>query len=260
MRSIRSIAIVFGAVFMFAAGCTGKDQVKKILEDNPDVLADAIKKNPDKIMMALKEASQSMQKMERDQQAEEESKQLEEEFKSPKVPEITDNRVIFGNKNAPITIVEYSDFECPFCSRGYQVVQQVKDKYGDKVRVIYKHLPLNFHPLAEPAARFYEAIALQDAGKAEKFHDLVFQNQDRLKTEKDGFLKEMAKKVGADVKKAVDTLNSPKVSEIIKKDMAEAEKFGFTGTPGFLVNGVSIRGAYPIEHFQKIIDRHLGGK
>lgn len=241
------------------SGCVSKDQLKKTIEENPDIITDAIKKNPVKFMEALNDAAQEARKKDRDKQAEQEAQGLEEEFKNPKKPEVDEARVIFGNKSAPVTIVEYSDFECPFCSRGYQVIDQVKKKYGDKVRVVYKHLPLSFHPMAEPAARYFESIALQGHDKAEKFHDLVFQNQEKLKGEKEKFLQDAAKKSGADVKKVLAEINSEKVSANIKKDMAEAEKFGFSGTPGFLVNGVSVRGAYPLDHFEKIIDRHLGG-
>jgi protein-disulfide isomerase len=257
--SFREFVVAAGLVIFSLSGCVSKDQLKKTMADNPEILAEAIKKNPEAIMEALNQAAQAARSKERENQAKEEEKSLEEEFQSPKVAVIGDDRVIAGNKNAPITIVEYSDFECPFCARGYQVIEEVKKRYGDKVRVVYKHLPLPFHQQAEPAARFYEAIALQGHDKADKFHDMVFQNQERLKNEKDKFLQEAAKKVGADVKKVLGDLKSEKVSAIIAADKAEAEKFGFSGTPGFLVNGVSVRGAYPIEHFVKIIDRHLAG-
>ncbi len=136
-------------------------------------------------------------------------------------------------------------------------MQEVKKVYGDKVRVVFKHLPLDFHPLAMPAARYFEAIAQQDHAKAEKFHDLVFENQGQMQSKGDGLLKELAKKTGADMKKVEAALNSNTISERIAADMEEAKKFDFSGTPGFLVNGVSLKGAYPIAEFKAIIDKQL---
>jgi protein-disulfide isomerase len=129
--------------------------------------------------------------------------------------------------------------------------------YGDKVRVVFKHLPLDFHPMAMPAAKYFEAIALQDAGKAEKFHDEVFSNQTKLNQEGEKFLKATAKKVGANLAKVEKDLSAESIMTRIKADQEEAKKFEFSGTPGFLINGVSLKGAYPAPEFKKIIDRWL---
>lgn len=111
--------------------------------------------------------------------------------------------------------------------------------------------------MAMPAAEYFEAIALQDHAKAEKFYNLVFENQGDLRTKKEGALKDFAKKVGADLKKVEKDLKSEVVQKRIEADMEEARKFNFSGTPGFLINGVSLRGAYPFADFKEIIDRHL---
>ncbi|MFN9066084.1 MAG: DsbA family protein, partial [Bdellovibrionales bacterium] len=145
----------------------------------------------------------------------------------------------------------------PFCSRGYNTVKQVMAEYKDQVRIVFKHLPLDFHPLAMPAAQYFEAIAKQDHSKAEKFHDLIFQNQNELKTKKEAFLKESAKKVGANMTQLEKDLKDEGIMARIQKDMEEARKFNITGTPGFIINGVSLRGAYPFPEFKEIIDRHL---
>jgi protein-disulfide isomerase len=162
-----------------------------------------------------------------------------------------------GPKDAPITIVEYSDFECPYCSRGYRTIQEVKEKYKGKIRFVFKHLPLDFHPMAMPAAQYFEAIALQSPEKAYKFHDYVFENQDKLKTGKEKFLDEAARKAGADLAKVKTDMKSDTVMKRIEADMEEAKQFGISGTPGFIINGVSLRGAYPADKFAEIIDRQL---
>jgi protein-disulfide isomerase len=255
---LKKSSLLWGAVaLLVAAGCTSKSQLEKTIADNPEIVFNAIKKNPKKFVEVVNEAVRTAQESAREDEAKEEQSRLEEEFKNPKKPVIDESRVIFGNKSAPITIVEYSDFQCPYCGRGYSTVKEVQKMYGDKVRVIYKHLPLDFHPMAKPAAEFFEAIAMQDQHKAEKFYDEVFSNQTKLSQEGEKFLKEAAKKVGANVAKAEKDMKSETVQKHISTDMEEAKKFEFSGTPGFLINGVSLRGAYPAPEFKKIIDRQL---
>lgn len=239
-----SIAVLLASSFLLT-GCI-EDQVFKAIENNPEKFFESVKKAEEKYKEVLAT-----------KQEEDSKKALDEEFNNPKEAKISEDRVFFGGKEAPITIVEYSDFQCPFCTRGYNTVKQVMDEYGDKVRVLYKHLPLDFHPLALPAAKYFEAIAIQSHEKAEKFHDIMFDQQDRMKSEGEDFLKAAAKKVGADVAKVLKDIKSDKVEAQVKEDMAEAQKFGFSGTPGFLINGVSVKGAYPFDHFKMIIDKHL---
>lgn len=251
-----SLLWAIGAALAISA-CTGKQQVEKIIEDNPDIVFNAIKKDPKKFVAVVNEAVRTAQEAGREDEAKEEAARMDEEFKNPKKAVVEEGRVIFGKKDAPVTIIEYSDFQCPYCSRGYQTLKEVEKEFGDKVRVVFKHLPLDFHPMAMPAAKYFEAIAMQDAMKAQKFHDAVFENQKELNQDGEKFLKAMAKKVGADLKKVEKDIASESVQKRIAADMEEAKKFEFSGTPGFLINGVSLRGAYPAPEFKKIIDRHL---
>lgn len=253
-------SILAGVLAVFALGaCTSKQQLEKTLADNPEIVFNAIKKNPKKFVETVNEAVRAAQESSRADEEKEEQGRLEEEFKNPKQPKLEDGRIVFGKKDAPVTIVEYSDFQCPYCGRGWATVNEVKKNYPDKVKVVFKHLPLDFHPLAMPAAKYFEAIGLQDHSKAEKFHDLIFSNQAKLNQDGEKFLKESAKKVGANLAKVEKDMNSEAVTARIAADMEEAKKFEFSGTPGFLINGVSLKGAYPFPEFKKIIDRHLGG-
>ncbi len=163
-----------------------------------------------------------------------------------------------GAKNAKVTIIEFSDFECPYCSRGYATVKEVLKEYPNDVRVLFKHLPLDFHPKAMPAAKYFEAIAMQDHEKAIKYHDAVFQNQDKLRSEGEAFMKKVAKDLGVNMKKLETDIASEAVMKRIQADIDEAKGFEISGTPGFLINGVSLRGAYPFSEFKSIIDKHLG--
>lgn len=252
-----ALLLAVGALLL-TTGC-GK-MLEKAVENNPDIVFNAIKKNPKRFVEVVNEAVRTAQESSREDQEKEAQAQMEEEFKNPKQAAVEDGRVIFGNKNAPVTIVEYSDFQCPYCARGFQTVKEIQQAYGDKVRVVFKHLPLDFHPMAMPASKYFEAIALQSHDKAEKFHDEIFKNQKDLNQDGEKFLKNAAKKVGADLKKLEKDLNNEAIANRIQADMEEAKKFDFSGTPGFLINGVSLRGAYPAPEFKKIIDRHLEQK
>lgn len=256
---LKKFAVIGLAAMAFVlTNCTPSgDALKKAIEKDPSIVFVAIEKDPEKFIEVVNTAAQNAQKRSQEKAVEEEGKKRDEEFKNPLKPEIDETRVIFGKKDAPITIVEYSDFECPYCSRGYQTLKQVEKEYGDKVRVVFKHLPLDFHPKALPAAKYFEAIARQDHGKAEKFHDAMFENQGRLKNEGEKYMNEVAKKLGVDMKKLEKDLKDESLMKRIQADQEEAAKFNFTGTPGFLINGVSLRGAYPFPEFKTIIDKHL---
>lgn len=253
MKQLKWAALVAAAVMMTGCGKIMEETIKS----NPDIVFNAIKENPKKFIDVVNEAARKAQETAREDEAKAESGRLEEEFKNPKQPTVDDKRIIYGKAAAPITIVEYSDFECPFCSRGYMTIKEVVKEYGDKVKVIFKNLPLDFHPQAMPAARYFEAVAMQGMDKAAKFHDDVFMNQKDLKADGEKFLKAAARKAGADMSKLAKDLDSEAVKAKIAADMEEAKKFEFAGTPGFLINGVSLRGAYPFPEFKKIIDRHL---
>ena len=240
---------------LLLSGCTSQDSLKKLLENNPDILIDAMEKNADKFAPALQRINakgrQAMERLNREQEA----AQREDEFRNPKKIEIGSNRAISGKESAPITIVVFSDFECPFCKRGADTLSEVQQKYGEQVKFVFKHYPLPFHPLAMPAAEYFEAIALQSPKKAYLFHDELFKNQETFKTDKEKFLDRVAKKLGVDMARLKTDLKSDKVKANIKNDMEEGQKLGVRGTPKFYINGVSLNGARPFSDFELIIER-----
>ena len=239
--------------FVFSSCQVNEKQLKETLKKNPDILTEAIKANPNKFIDALNEAVKLAQSGQAKKREEEEKKQLEDSFNNPLVAKIRTDELFRGNKDAPLTLIEYSDFECPFCKRGYQTVIALLKKYEGKIRFVYKHLPLSFHPNAMPASAYYEAIRLQSEDKAVKFHDDLYNNQSKIKLG-EKYFKQVAKKLGVNMKKLAKDKDSKKVKDRIDQDLAEAKKFGFNGTPGFLLNGVPVRGAYPESHFIQIVD------
>jgi protein-disulfide isomerase len=255
-----SKSILSLAALALSACAPTASQLKQAIEKDPSIVFVAIEKDPDKFIEVVNKAAQEAQKRAQQKAQEEETKARDEEYKNPLKPEIDDKRTLFGKADAPVTIVEYSDFQCPFCGKAYVTVKQLESDYKDKIRIIFKNMPLDFHPLAMPAAKYFEAMTRQGMDKAEKFHDAVFSNQAELNAKKEAFLKEAAKKAGADMKKLEKDVNDPSIMDQINKDIDEAKKFNITGTPGFIINGVSLRGAYPVEEFKSIIDHHLGVK
>jgi protein-disulfide isomerase len=231
-----------------------REDLQKALDNNPDLVLAALKKADKAAFFEfVMDAQHDYQEKKQAEDEAKEKAELEDAFKNPLKPEIDAKTRIRGNKDAPITIVEYSDFQCPYCGRGFQVVETVREKYGPKVRFIYKNLPLvAIHPNALPAAKWFEAVALQSPEKAWIFHDTMFKNQSSLSED---FYKKTIKGLGLDVEKAAKDSQSQAIADKIEADTKEAKEFGFTGTPGFLINGVPLRGAYPPEEFDKIIKR-----
>lgn len=259
MKNLRNLFSGLAVAALLITGCApNSKQLKEAIEKDPSIVFAAIEKDPEKFIEVVNKAARSAQEKGAEKAQQEEGQKRDEEFKNPLKPEIDETRAILGPKNAPVTIVEYSDFECPYCSRGYQTINEVKKAYGDQVRIVFKHLPLDFHPKAMPAAKYFEAIARQSSDMAYKWHNLIFEGQNDLRSKGEAFMKESAKKVGADLKKLEKDLADPKLMDRINADIEEAKKFGISGTPGFIINGVSLRGAYPFPEFKSIIDRHLG--
>jgi protein-disulfide isomerase len=249
---MKTSMLLIAALFVGTA-CTSKDDLKKLIKDNPEIITEAIEAHPEKFIDALNNAVKVAQEGQGKKREEEEKKALEESFDKPLQAEIASNEAFRGDANAPITLIEYSDFECPFCSRGFNTVMELMEKYKGKIRFAYKHLPLSFHPQAMPASQYFEAIKLQSAEKAWQFHDEIYKNQRKLQNG-EAFLKDIAKKLKVDMAKLAKDVKSEVVQKKIDADMAEAAKFGFQGTPGFLLNGIPVKGAYPTSHFDGLID------
>ena len=231
-----------------------RNYLKKVLVDNPEILAQAIKENPEEILTALQDASMKMREKQMEDAQKQREEAAEEEFKNPKNPDTPDSRNYFGDASAPITIVEYSDFQCGFCKRVHDnTLTSLLKEYKGKIRILYKHLPI-LHSTSELAAQYYEAVAKVDKSKAKAFHDKLFEDPSKIRGGEE-FLNKTVSDLGLNVRKVKSELEN--VSAIVNADKAEAQKFGFSGTPGFLVGGVTVRGAVPISEFKRIIDRHL---
>lgn len=167
-----------------------------------------------------------------------------------------DDDARWGDEDAPVEIIEFSDFQCPYCSRALPALDQIKTTYGEDVSIVYRDLPLvSIHPMAQKAAEAAECV--QDKGGDEdfwKFHDKMFANQQALSNDN---LKAWAKELGHDISTCLD---SGQFASEVSKDTQDATAATCTGTPCFIVmnkakgTGVKVNGAQPFESFKAVID------
>lgn len=165
---------------------------------------------------------------------------------------ITPNDPVRGNSQAKVTIIEFSDFQCPFCGRAEPTLKQIFETYGDQVKLVYKNFPLPFHEHAQDAA--IAALCAKDQGKFWEYHDVLFQNQDSLKITD---LKKYASDLSLKTQNFNSCLEDKKYKGQIEADMMEGNKLGVRGTPAFFINGRLVSGAQPFENFRTIIDEEL---
>lgn len=204
------------------------------------------------VAVTVKEYFQQEQKRMMEQAAAKEKAELEQYYKNPmKVNE--EGSPSKGPADAKVTIYEFSDFQCPYCARGKDTVYEVLKLYPNDVRLVFKNLPLEFHAQAANAAK--AALAAGKQGKYWEYHDQLFAKQSALK---DSLYEEIAKELKLDVEKFKIDYASKEIADLVEKDTKEAQALGFRGTPGFVVGGVPVKGAYPVETFKEIIDKKLG--
>lgn len=161
----------------------------------------------------------------------------------------SDGRPWTGGADAPVTVVEFSDFQCPYCRAAESTIKAMRAKYGDRIKFVYMDFPLSFHQHAMDAARAGQCAAEQD--KFWLYHDAMFADQSRLSAND---LKTTAKKVGLDMGKFNACFDKGQPDAQIKAEQAQGESLGVTGTPTFFINGREIVGAQPLDKLAEVID------
>ncbi len=164
------------------------------------------------------------------------------------------NAPFFGSKNAKVTIVEFSDFQCPFCAEGAKILKQLKKKYGNKIKVVFKQYPLPFHTQAKKAAVAALCMNEQKTDLFWKMHDKMFADQSKLAP---AALKQTAKELGANAEQFNKCLDDNKYIAQVEKDIQQGKDIGVKSTPTFFVNGKLVAGALPVDVFSELIDSEL---
>ena len=206
---------------------------KKVLE--------VIMRNPEVI-------EKTMQNYVEKKRKQQEAEQLAESIKNKVIVNHGESPSL-GNKNAKYQLVVFTDFECPYCKKGDDTIQALKAKYGNDLLIVQKNYPLAFHKNAIPAAK--AALAAHQQGKFFEYSKLLFQNQKDIGSE---FYIKTATDLKLDLNKFNKDMESDKVAKLLAADLEAANKVGVDSTPNFILNGVVIAGAYPIEYFEKIIN------
>ncbi|MCH7758990.1 DsbA family protein [Patescibacteria group bacterium] len=168
-------------------------------------------------------------------------------------PEVTQDSHIRGEFSAPVTIVEFSDFQCPFCRRFHPTLVQILEEYPSQVRWVYKHFPIDsIHNQARPSAEASECAAEQD--KFWEFTDALFENQPRLSAD---LYPKIAENLGLDIARFQSCVDSRKYKDKVEADYQEGLKIGVRGTPGSFVNGEFISGAISYGTLKSLVDAIL---
>ena len=174
-----------------------------------------------------------------------------------KVQVSVDDDAVLGNKDAKVTIVEFSDYECPYCGRHFsETYPQIKKDYIDtgKVKIVFRDFPLSFHPNAQPAAEASECA--DEQGKFWEYHDALYQNQQILGS---ALYTQLAEQLGLDVQKFQQCIDSGRYRQEVQDDFAYGSQIGVSGTPTFFINGIGLVGAQPYEAFKQVIEAELVG-
>jgi protein-disulfide isomerase len=154
-----------------------------------------------------------------------------------------------GPPEAQLTVVEYGDYQCPYCGQAYPIVERLRKDFADSMRFVFRNLPLaDVHPHAEAAAEMAEAVALQD--KFWEIHDTLFENQRDLS---DKALRRYAEEVGASVEDATQAIADGGPRERVEGDFESAIRSGANGTPTFFINGVRYDGSWQYEPFAEYL-------
>lgn len=225
-----------------------RESLRTIFRQHPELILDVLREHSIDVLEIAQKGSQERQRQTMRAQWQEDVK---------KKRNIDYNRPMTGNKDAPVTIVAYSDYTCPYCADAAETIQQVLTARKGKVRFMFKNYPRRDQPLARLASEYVVAAFLLDEEKGWAYHDVVFANQMRLLKEGEGFLRAEALNLGYNLQKLGAETKGRKVKAIIDEDITEALDNGVPGTPFHLVNNLSVRGGQPLPAFLEAVDTAL---
>ncbi len=233
INRVSPLPLIAGALLIVIGGSGCQKLADHYIEDY-------LERNGSKVMAKL-------QTRQRQQDSRQQEAQFEQQLKNPvQIP--VGNSPTLGPADAPVTLVEFSDFECPFCSRAVPTIKQLLSENPGKIRVVFKHLPLPMHKNAKIAAQ--ASLAAHQQGKFWPMHDKIFANFRAISADS---LELWAKELGLDLKRFKRDLQSPEIVAQVEEDLKLAGRIGARSTPTFYMNGAQIRGALPIEQWRKFL-------
>lgn len=225
-------------------------RIEMYLQENPDIVFGMLEKDSERLFELVLQGQDNKR-----HSAMRESWQRQ--IEKPTRVKFDTTRPMRGKPDAPITILEFSDFQCPHCARAFRVIHQLQEKHPDLIKLYFLNFPLKSHKEARVAAQYFTAAGLQDHAKAWKLHDLLFTNQANVKNGGEAWILQQAKKLGLDVEKLQADAHSAQVEDIIEGDLELTDIHELAGAPSFLVNGVLISGAAPPAEFEELFEMLL---
>jgi protein-disulfide isomerase len=219
-----------------------------------------LKKHPELVLDVMRDCSESVLDIAQQGSNIRRKKNMEnqwrEDLKQPKSV-TTANRPVLGPADAPVMVVAFSDFTCPYCQQAADVLDRILRARPQDVKVLFKHMPHGKDSPARLAAEYFVAASLQNDRAPWLLYNSFFAEPEKLAAEAQKFTAKAAEQAGLDMKKLAADLKSKKTAAIIEEDLADAKKLNVEGTPYFLVNNLTVRGAISYDLFNAAVDMAL---
>jgi protein-disulfide isomerase len=238
--------IALALSLLLLAGCAARasrDDIRAALREEPDLVLDVLRQHPEELIGILSDAAESRE--ERQQAA-----RLQKELAHPLEPDLSGGRLFQGAADAPVAMVVYSDFLCGYCAAVTRTVHELLAKHPGQIRFVFKHFP-HSRTSAEMAL-YFEALGRQNPALAWRFHDEVFARQRELAKDPDA-LAALVAGLAPDQDRLDSDLHDPALAQRLSDDSREASRFGFDGTPSFVIGGVSLVGSQPLDKFEEVL-------
>jgi len=241
--------MLFNAAVVSAASRTEDefaDILRQTLKKHPEIVLDILREHSESVLDIAQQGSQLRRKKHMESQ-------WREDLKQPKSVTAT-GRPVLGPGKAPVTIVAFSDFTCGYCRQAAEVLDRILQTRSQDVKVLFKHLPRNKDKTSRLAAEYFVAASFQNERAPWLLHNSFFADAEKLAEEGQSFAAKAAEQAGLDMKKLNADLKNKKVAAILEEDQADAKKLHVEGTPYFLVNNLTVRGAVSYEIFNAAVD------
>ncbi len=222
--------------------------LEQVLREKPEIIFNILTENSEMVLDIAQQGSNQRRAKAMDTQW---KRDLDKEKKVK-----LENRVVFGKADAPVSVIVFSDFSCPYCKQLAETLKDYKSIGDERVKMIFKHFPLEGHKFSRLAAEYHVAASLSQPEKAWAFHDKLFDYSERINNEGEAIIRKAAEDAGLDLKKLTTTMRSEskKIKSIIEEDLDDARVIGLSGTPNILVNNLVIRGAANKHMLKRAID------
>ena len=223
--------------------------LRSTLRNRPDIVLDLLREHSESILDIAQHGSNLRRKKNMESQ-------WLEDIKQPKQV-ARDKRPELGPANAPVLLVAFSDFTCPYCQQAYESVKRLMEARPKELKLLFKHMPHGKDSPSRTGAEYFVAASLQSAQSAWRMYDIFFAQPEALSDNAAEFAAKTAEQLGLDMKRLNKDLKSKQVAAIIEEDLADAKALNFDGTPSFLINALRVRGAVSYDIFNAAVDMAL---